>query len=177
MEDRFVTFYKNPNIDYLFALHGIKVPTKQDGFRPVEMMKVNEDGEEEKFNYFYERNPDKKSVEEFHKELKELSSEVFEKDGPILKPHLVEVILEISITEKRFKEVDVDNLAKAVLDGLNGIAFEDDSQVSSLICNKRIHPEKVNAIFIGVTKITEANRGYCEKLYLYSERNNYWEKG
>ena len=52
MEDSFVTFYKNPNIDYLFVLHGVTVPTKQDGFRPPEMMKVDE---EEKFNYYYEK--------------------------------------------------------------------------------------------------------------------------
>lgn len=32
---------------------------------------------------------------------------------------------------------DVDNLAKAVLDALNGIAFADDSQVGELIVGKR----------------------------------------
>ena len=35
---------------------------------------------------------------------------------------------------------DVDNIAKAVLDALNGVAFEDDSQVVRLRCSK--HPRK-----------------------------------
>jgi Holliday junction resolvase RusA-like endonuclease len=52
----------------------------------------------------------------------------------------VEVILFIAITEKRYKTVDVDNLSKAVLDSLNGIAYEDDSQVASLICKKSLAP-------------------------------------
>ena len=35
---------------------------------------------------------------------------------------------------------DVDNIAKAVLDALNGVAFDDDSQVVRLRCSK--HPRK-----------------------------------
>lgn len=35
---------------------------------------------------------------------------------------------------------DVDNIAKAVLDALNGVAFDDDSQVVQLRCSK--HPRK-----------------------------------
>ena len=35
---------------------------------------------------------------------------------------------------------DVDNIAKAVLDALNGVAFEDDSQVVCLRCYK--HPRR-----------------------------------
>ena len=34
--------------------------------------------------------------------------------------------------------VDVDNLAKAVLDGLQGVAFENDSQIVRLTTSKRI---------------------------------------
>ena len=36
------------------------------------------------------------------------------------------------------KKPDIDNLAKAVLDSLSGVAFKDDSQVSSLSCEKRV---------------------------------------
>lgn len=39
--------------------------------------------------------------------------------------------------EKPTKKPDADNIAKAVLDGLNGIAFVDDSQVTSLSVHKR----------------------------------------
>ena len=71
----------------------------------------------------------------------------------------VQVSLSISLTEKRYFDVDVDNLAKTVLDSLNGIAFDDDSQVSSLIVEKHIHPMKVNGILIAITKLTETRKG------------------
>ena len=32
---------------------------------------------------------------------------------------------------------DIDNIAKTILDGLNGVAFEDDQQVVHMICEKR----------------------------------------
>lgn len=41
------------------------------------------------------------------------------------------------------RRVDIDNLAKAILDGLNGVAFADDSQVCDLRVEKdidRAHP-------------------------------------
>lgn len=39
-------------------------------------------------------------------------------------------------TIKYTKKVDCDNLAKVVLDSLNGIAYDDDAQVSELTVNK-----------------------------------------
>ena len=38
------------------------------------------------------------------------------------------------VDSKRFG--DIDNLSKSILDGLNGIAFEDDSQVAELHASK-----------------------------------------
>lgn len=34
------------------------------------------------------------------------------------------------------KKPDVDNIAKIILDGLNGVAYEDDAQVTEIICRK-----------------------------------------
>ena len=39
--------------------------------------------------------------------------------------------------ERKITKPDVDNLAKAILDALNGIAYDDDSQVYSLEVQKR----------------------------------------
>lgn len=39
-------------------------------------------------------------------------------------------------TVKNTKKPDVDNIAKAILDGLNGVAYEDDKQVCSLTVEK-----------------------------------------
>jgi Holliday junction resolvase RusA-like endonuclease len=38
--------------------------------------------------------------------------------------------------EKPIKKPDIDNLAKSLLDGMNGVVFKDDSQIVSLHCTK-----------------------------------------
>jgi len=37
------------------------------------------------------------------------------------------------------KRPDIDNLAKAVIDGLNGVAFKDDGQIADLHITKKFH--------------------------------------
>ena len=49
------------------------------------------------------------------------------------------------------KKPDCDNCAKAILDALNGIVFEDDAQVSELAV-KKVYGEK-DEIKIGVTEV------------------------
>ena len=39
-------------------------------------------------------------------------------------------------SEKHIKRPDLDNLIKSVLDGMNGVVFKDDSQITSLHCTK-----------------------------------------
>jgi Holliday junction resolvase RusA-like endonuclease len=163
-------FYKNPNIEFLFGfMGGAAIPTKQDKYKPIQMIRVEDDGKETVLDDFYIKKPDKDAVIEFHKSIQEQATKVFENNLIIKRPDEVEVILSISITESRYKEVDVDNLAKTVLDGLKGIAFDDDSQVSSLICSKHIHPMRVNGIFIGINRLTQKNKGLGGSIMLFSE--------
>ena len=42
----------------------------------------------------------------------------------------------LSGSERHVKRPDLDNLAKSVLDGMNGVVFKDDSQITSLHCTK-----------------------------------------
>lgn len=155
-----VTFRQNPKIDFLFGYFGdLIVPTKQDGFKPIDVIETNENGEEAVLKNFYMKNPETSSVLKFREYIQGIARKNISKKNRINKPHNVQVHLSISITEKRFYEVDVDNLAKAVLDSLNEIAFEDDSQVSSLIVEKHIHPMKVNGILIAITKLTPERKG------------------
>ena len=119
----------------------------------------DEDGVETILKDFYQRKPDTVSVQKFKKYIQEITTDRFSESDRIKMPNVVQVHLSISISEKRYFEVDVDNLAKTVLDSLNGIAFDDDSQVSSLIVEKRVHPMKVNGILISITKLTEKRKG------------------
>ena len=47
----------------------------------------------------------------------------------------------LSGSERPLKKPDLDNLAKSVLDGMNGVAFRDDSQIVSLHCTKTYSAE------------------------------------
>ena len=54
---------------------------------------------------------------------------------------LVEMVFMVSLTRAgERRKVDVDNLAKLVLDGLNGVAWVDDNQVLQIIATKRYVP-------------------------------------
>lgn len=159
-KEKFMTFKQNPNIDFLFGYFGaMNVPTKQDGYKPINAIKIDNDGVETILKHFYQRKPETASVQKFKKYIQEITTGKFTDNERIKKPNKVQVHLSISLTEKRFFDVDVDNLAKTVLDSLNGIAFDDDSQVSSLIVDKHVHPMNVNGILIGITKLTETRKG------------------
>ena len=160
MAQESITFYKNPKIEILFGFYGGKpIPTKQDKFKPIQAIAVDEEGNEIEVKNLYERKEDKNSIQEMKELVSENAKKAFEKKGIIKRPAELEVVLSISLTERRFKEVDVDNLAKTILDGLTGVAFDDDAQVSSLMVTKFVHQMKVDSILIGITELTEANKG------------------
>lgn len=159
-KEKYVTFKQNPNINFLFGYFGdMPVPTKQDGYKPIEAVQIDEEGGEIILRDFYQRKPETASVQKFKKYIQEITKDKFKESNKIEMPNKVQVSLSISLTEKRFFDVDVDNLAKTVLDSLNGIAFDDDSQVSSLIVDKHVHPMKVNGILIAITKLTDKRKG------------------
>lgn len=163
-----VFFRQNPNIDYLFGYFGNKpILTKQDKFKPIEILDIDENGTEIILNNFYVKNPNSDSSEKFAQFIKNLALKTIENKEKIKKPQLVEVYLGITMKEKRFKVVDVDNLAKFVLDCLTDIIYEDDSQVSNLIVNKSIHPMKVDSILIGITMLNENRKGLLGNIELF----------
>ena len=170
-ETNYITYYQNPKIDFLLALYGGKpVPPKHSQFKSIQVYEIDEEGNEKILNDFYIKKPGKNAVLEFEELLKKTASKKFNNENRIKKPYEVEVVISVSVLEKQFKEVDVDNLAKSVLDGLKGVAFDDDAQVSNLIINKHIHPMKINAVFIGITKLTESNRGFGGEIKLFGEK-------
>ena len=159
-EDKYVTFRQNPNIDFLFGyFDGMQIPTKQDAYKPIDVVEIDENGAETILKEFYQKKPEKNSIKNFKQFIKELTKERFTEDDRIKMPNKVQVSLSFSLKEKRFFEVDVDNLFKTVLDSLNGIAYDDDKQVTSLIVDKHIHKMKVNGILIAITKLTDKRKG------------------
>lgn len=155
-----IVFRQNPNIDFLFGYFGnLDVPTKQDTYQPINVVEVDENGIENLLRNFYVKRPNSNSVNAFKEYLQSIAKEKFNDDNIIKMPNDVQVHLSISVREERYHEVDVDNLAKTVLDCLKNIAFDDDCQVSSLIVQKHVHPMKTSGIMIAITKITEERKG------------------
>jgi Holliday junction resolvase RusA-like endonuclease len=167
--DNVIVFTQNPRLDYLFGYYGEQeIRTKQDKFKPINAVEVQPDGTEHILKNFYVKEPSKESHKAFEQRIKEIASDSFTEDV-IKKPNEVEVFLGITMKERRFKEVDVDNLAKSILDCLNGIVYEDDAQVSSLIVNKYVHQMKIDSILIGITKLSKSNHGFIGDISLFKE--------
>ena len=163
-KDEYIIFKQNPNLDFLFGYFGkMPIPTKQDGYKPIDFVGIDDESAETVLKDFYQRKPETLSVQKFKNAIQEITKDKFKESDKIEMPNQVHLSLSISITEKRFFEVDIDNLAKTVLDSLNGIVYDDDKQVSSLIVDKHIHPLNVNGILIGITKLTKNRKGFQYK--------------
>jgi hypothetical protein len=135
--ERNVVFVQNPKLDYLFGYFGDQeIRTKQDKFKPVEAVKINDDGTEDVLKNFYVKSPGSETQQNLEAQIKELAKESFLGFEPIKRPQELEVFQGITMIEKRFKEVNACILAKSILDSIIGIEYEDDAQVSSLIVHK-----------------------------------------
>ena len=167
---KFVTFIQNPEVDILFGYVGMTIPSKRVDFKPIEVTAVYDDGKEEVLNNFYVKKPSTQSVLEFEKLIRNEIINSSLHDKKILKPALVEVTIAIALTKNKYFDIDVDNVAKTVLDSITGYLIEDDSQVKRVICDKDIHPLNNEGFFIAVTELTNERRGLMGDFYLFSER-------
>lgn len=159
-KEKSITYRQNPKIDFLLGYFGdMAVPTKQGGYKPVDMVETKEDGTETILKDFYIKKPDTNSIAKFKEYIQAVARKNFNESNIIKMPSDVQVHLSISVNKKRYHEVDVDNLAKTVLDCIKGIAFDDDCQVSSLNVEKHVHPMNVNGLLIAITKITKERKG------------------
>lgn len=64
------------------------------------------------------------------------------------------------IGERHTKKPDADNIAKAILDALNGLAFPDDSAVARLTVNK-LYAEEARAE-VSIMDVFELNGATCD---------------
>jgi crossover junction endodeoxyribonuclease RusA len=58
------------------------------------------------------------------------------------------VAVSIAFYLPTLRPCDIDNLAKSIMDGLNGAAFKDDSQVWELHCSKNLDRENPRAVVV-----------------------------
>lgn len=165
----------NPNFDWCIGLLGgeYPIPTKQDKFKPLEGLQgvLKQEGMDDViFENLYVKKPDKENVQKFEESFREKISERIEGDAkfPIKQPEHIEVVLYVLVKKKRFFDVDVDNLAKAILDCVVGLVIEDDSQIVKLLVRKDIHPDNINGLAIGVRQINANRKSIIEDIKLFT---------
>ena len=168
-----MTYYKNPEIDILFGYVGIAIPSKREDFKPVNLVLRSDNEIRDVLSNLYIKKPSSQSVGEFEKLVRDIILGTPSlTDKKIMKPTLVEITIAVSVNKKRFLEVDVDNIAKTVMDSIKGYLIEDDSQVKRLICEKDIHPLNENGFLVGLVELTSERKGILANLFLYSQHSN-----
>ena len=173
MSKRKVQVSFHPDLDYgFFEMGGAETPTKQDKFKALKDHEVilEEDGKQTNLSDQFELYIKKKGSdgsEAFQKELKKSIGENLTKDCPFPLAQKVEVYISVSMDEKRIANVDIDNLAKFILDCMKGLVFEDDVQVQSLLVTKDVNPfMPINSIMIGVRKINSPEDSWFKNVKL-----------
>ncbi len=175
MPSKTVTIKPHPELDWAIAKWGgVQIPTKQDKFKPlIGFQGIIQEGDEEIIlNDLYVKNPDAKSIDSFISELRELIKENMTSNLPYKHPNKIEVILSFDIQKKRFFEVDIDNLSKCILDAMNGLVFDDDSQVVNLLAMKHTHPWNTNGLSIGIKLVEDSNRSWFNGIKLFYMEEN-----
>ena len=151
----------NPEFDYVCGYVGgfDDIPTKQDKFKPIQPKKIyfeDADGEAHSLEgeFYISNNKAKENQKKFEEKFVEVIKLNLTEHHPYKNPIQLEVIMKINMSEKRIKFVDVDNIAKAVLDYMKGYVFEDDSQVKNLFATKQIIKDELipqlSGIIVGV---------------------------
>lgn len=170
----YVEFILNPEIDTCLGSVGlVTIPSKKEDYKPIrDKCYIKTNGIEKVLENIYIKKPSSNSVKEF----KNLIQDQIIRNGnyeKILKPKLVEVFISITINREKYFLIDVDNMAKTVLDSIKGYLFEDDNQVKRLIIDKQENKNKnnLNYLFICVTELTENRNGALGqfKLFEYNE--------
>lgn len=151
----------NPEFDLICGYIGgfDDVPTKQDKFKPIQQKKLfykDDEGIEHQLEgeFYMSNNKAKANLKKFETEFVSCIDLVLTDEHPYEPPIHLEVVMNIKMSEKRMKTVDVDNLAKSVLDFMTGRVFNDDSQVSSLFVTKTVIKDEfvpqLSGIIVGV---------------------------
>jgi Holliday junction resolvase RusA-like endonuclease len=154
----------NSDFDYVCGYIGgfDDIPTKQDKFKPIVNKKLyhkTEDGIEEELEgeFYVSNNKAKENLKKFEAKFIDCINKMLTEEHPYKSPLQLEVVMNIKMSEKRLKKVDVDNLSKSVLDFMTGKVFQDDSQVRSLFVFKDVIKDELvpqlSGIIVGIRKL------------------------
>jgi Holliday junction resolvase RusA-like endonuclease len=157
---------KHPELDFFLGFFGgPTIPTKQDKFKPLVGYKIKVDDEETQKEFdncdLYVKHREKNSLREFEEKFRKQIKESLTDEHPYPPDVMIEMVISVSMDEKRLNEVDIDNLSKSIIDCFNGLVFTDDSQIISLYSHKTINPlVPLNGILVGIRKLKNQEQSW-----------------
>lgn len=156
------TFVANPYFDELLLFFGNTILTSQDRFKPIACEQCG------KQNLYEKKGKDNKAdyIQDVHAKLKADPNPDWPFKGKL------QVQFFVSDKQSRLDEVDLDNLAKAILDSLKGVVFQDDAQIVSLTAGK----EWVHGTVASMVAVKQLEPDEKPKLqdYLFSGKTTTW---
>jgi Holliday junction resolvase RusA-like endonuclease len=158
------TFTANPYFDELLIFAGSEVFTYQEKLKQIE---CNQCERKNLYEKYYKGNKT-----EYISRIKRLMDENENPDWPFNEKLLVQ--FSISNIQSKLDKVDLDNLAKTILDIFKGTIYIDDSQIISLAGSKQSVLD--HKVFIVAIRRLEPNEKPVFQEYLWSGKMNAWQE-
>ena len=148
-------FYQNTFYNYVFGTFKIEIPSTRSGYK-------NNPQTGKSFP-----NPITDGVHKFRNSIETWLKQKPDKTWPC-KCRLL-VAIQFGLTSKGYKDKDIDNITKSLIDALKGVVYNDDQQIDCLHVTK--YKSEQNSFMVGIKKLTENNPAwyfpplYSEKLF------------
>lgn len=157
-------FFANPYFDELMIFFGTTVLTSKDRFVQVSCTQCDR-------KHLYE----KKGKENKSDYIEDIQTKLRSDPNPLW-PFKGRLHLQFSVSDKlsRLNKIDLDNLAKAILDSLQGIVFEDDAQIDTLVATKDFTNNMI-ANLIAIKELQPGERGKVQE-FLFSGKYKTWKE-
>lgn len=157
------TFMANPYFDELMFFVGNEVFTYQEQLIPIHCNIC------EKKNLYEKRNKGNKS--DYINNIVKLMEEDKNPDWPFKEDLLVQFSVSNSLS--KLNRVDLDNLAKTILDIFKGVVYESDSQIISFAGDKS-SVNSMKAFIVAIKKLAPKEKPSFQD-YLFSGKMNAWQ--
>lgn len=72
------------------------------------------------------------------------------KQFPTEKPIFI-FVLQYFVSKKKWESIDLDNIAKPILDAFEDVVYKDDSQVKTLLMEKRVNDKRIPENFLYIS--------------------------
>lgn len=155
-------FYGNPYFDEIMIFL-IRVPTSQDKFKTFKCSKC-----EEPLLY---KGYSKKNKTDFVEVINSALKKNPNPEWPFLSN--LSIQFSVSDTPSRISQVDLDNLAKTLVDALKGTVFKDDNQIIALSGTKEV-VNNIKGCFVNVRKLEQNERPVFQQYFISSSNEDPW---